>query len=271
MHEDEFFGKQQIYRDHFYVTVPYTIEGQRPETVELVIRNQGCWDGGLCYPPQVWTENVKLRKTAGETPKLDLGSVGAASGGMGDFPPPEEVFFPELFAVDGNTVDVGIRVIPGFYLYKDKISVRSVSDGAMAGQLDLPKGKIKVDEFFGESEVYFDEVIGRLSVARATPAAMDLELEVNYQGCAEGGLCYLPQSRVLSVTLPEAAVITDLSTVRPSADEPVSEQGRLAAAHHRCEPRLGHRDVFRSRLAACFHPLRAADDSYPDVDYCWRR
>ncbi|MDH3374773.1 MAG: protein-disulfide reductase DsbD [Gammaproteobacteria bacterium] len=229
MHEDEYFGKQQIYRDRFYVTVPYTVEGQRPASVELVIKNQGCWDGGLCYPPQVWTENVKLRKTAGDKPKLELGSVGAASGAMGDFPPPDEVFFPDLFAVDGNTVEVGIRVVPGFYLYKDKISVRSMTEGAMAGQLDLPKGKIKVDEFFGESEVYFDEVIGRLTVARATPEAMDLELEVNYQGCAEGGLCYLPQSKVLSVSLPEAAVITDLSTVPPAADEPISEQGRLAA------------------------------------------
>ena len=224
-HEDEYFGKQQVYRDRFYVSVPYTIAGERPEAMELVLKSQGCWDGGLCYPPQVWAEQVQLRKAAGNGPKLDLGSVGST---MGDFPPPDEVFFPELFVIDGNTVDVGIRVIPGFYLYKDKISVRSMSEGAMAGQLDLPKGKIKVDEFFGESEVYFDEVIGRLTIARATPAAMDLELEVNYQGCAEGGLCYLPQSKVLAISLPEASVITDLSTVRPQGDAPVSEQGRLA-------------------------------------------
>ena len=224
-HEDEYFGKQQVYRDRFYVSVPYTVAGERPDSMELVLRSQGCWDGGLCYPPQVWTEQVQLRKAAAGKTKLDLGSVGGA---MGEFPPPEEVFFPDLFAIDGNTVDVGIRVIPGFYLYKDKISVRSMSEGAMAGQLDLPKGKTKVDEFFGESEVYYDEVIGRLTVARATPAAMDLELEVTYQGCAEGGLCYLPQSTVLAVSLPEAAIVTDLSTVRPQGDAPVSEQGRLA-------------------------------------------
>ncbi|MDH3614555.1 MAG: protein-disulfide reductase DsbD [Gammaproteobacteria bacterium] len=227
-HEDEFFGKQQIYREHFYISVPYRITGDKPESIELVIKSQGCWDGGLCYPPQAWTEQVRLKQASAATPKLDLGSVGNKTGAMGDFPPPEEVFFPNLFAVDGNTVDVGIRVIPGYYVYKDKISVRSMSAGAMAGQLDLPKGKIKVDEFFGESEVYYDEVIGRLTIARATPEAMDLELEVNYQGCAEGGLCYLPQSAVLTVGLPEATVVTDLSTVRPSADEPVSEQGRLA-------------------------------------------
>ena len=210
-HEDEFFGKQQVYREHFYVRVPYRIDGDRPETMDLVIKSQGCWDGGLCYPPQSWTEKVQLRRT--DKAKLDLADVGKPANAMGDFPPPEEVFFPNLFPVDGNTVELGFRIIPGYYLYKDKISVRSLSDNAMAGQLELPQGKIKVDEFFGESEVYYDEVIGRLTIARATPDAMDLELEVNYQGCADGGLCYLPQTTVMSVSLPEATAITDLSTL----------------------------------------------------------
>ncbi len=224
-YEDEYFGKQQIYRNRFYVSLPYVAGEDRPATMDLVIKSQGCWDGGLCFPPQIWTEQVELREVSAAKPKLELGGAGA---GMGDFPPPEEVFFPDLYAVDGNTVEVGFRVIPGFYLYKDKISVRSMSEGAMAGQLDLPQGTLKVDEFFGESEVYYDEVVGRLTIARATPAAMDLELELNYQGCADGGLCYLPQSTVLAVSLPEAAVVTDLSSLRPPADEPVSEQGKLA-------------------------------------------
>ena len=224
-HEDEFFGKQQVYREHFYVRVPYRIDGDRPETMDLVIKSQGCWDGGLCYPPQSWTEEVQLRRA--DKAKLDLADVGKPANAMGDFPPPEEVFFPDLFPVDGNTVEVGFRIIPGYYLYKDKISVRSLSDNAMAGQLELPQGKIKVDEFFGESEVYYDEVIGRLTIARATPDAMDLELEVNYQGCADAGLCYLPQTTVMSVSLPEATAITDLSTL-PRRDAPVSEQAQLA-------------------------------------------
>ena len=95
------------------------------------------------------------------------------------------------------------------------------------GRLDLPKGKIKVDEFFGESEVYFEDVFARLPLARATPESMDLELEVNFQGCAEGGLCYPPTTRVVSTTLPEATAITDLASL-PQREEPVSEQGKLA-------------------------------------------
>ncbi len=227
-HEDEFFGKQQVYRDRFFVTIPYTVEGDRPQTAKLIIKSQGCNDViGICYPPQTWTDEVKLRKVSAGTPKRKLGQLGDTSKTSSEFPPADEVFFPEAFPVDGNAVEVGIRVVPGFYLYKDKISVRSLSDGAKAGRLDLPKGKMKVDEYFGEMEVYLDSILAPLAIARATPDAMDLELELKYQGCAEGGLCYMPQTRVITVSLPEASTVSDLSAL-PSDTAPVSEQARLA-------------------------------------------
>ncbi|MGB5333672.1 MAG: protein-disulfide reductase DsbD [Woeseiaceae bacterium] len=227
-HEDEFFGKQQVYRDRFFVTIPYTAAGDRPQTAELIIKSQGCNDViGICYPPQTWTDMVKLRKVASGAPKLKLGQLSSTAGSDSEFPPVDEVFFPEMFPVDGNTVEVGIRVVPGFYLYKDKISVRSLSDDAKAGRLDLPKGKMKNDEYFGEMEVYLDSMLAPLAIARATPEAMDLELELKYQGCAEGGLCYMPQTRVITVSLPEASAVSDLSALS-SNTAPVSEQARLA-------------------------------------------
>ena len=41
-HEDEYFGKQEVYRDFFFVTIPYSVTGERPETVDLVLKYQGC-------------------------------------------------------------------------------------------------------------------------------------------------------------------------------------------------------------------------------------
>lgn len=227
LHEDEFFGAQQVYRKRFFVTIPYTVNGARPETAELVIKSQGCNDDiGICYPPQKWQETVKLRRASGSAAKLSLAQLGGTQSNN-EFPPVDEVFMPEVFAVDGNTVDVGFQVTPGFYLYKDKISVRSLSGEAKAGRLDLPKGKTKVDEYFGEVEVYLESILAPLAIARATPAAMDLQLELKYQGCAEGGLCYMPQTRVISVSLPEAALLSDLSATAPG-NAPRSEQARLA-------------------------------------------
>ena len=229
VYNDEFLGEQVIYRGNFFVRIPYTASGKKPASFMLTINSRGCTDGGFCYMPQTWVETVELSEPVADGGKIDLG--GLAGGNASEFPPPEEVFFPDVFPVDGNTVEIGIRIEPGFYVYKHRITAKSLSPDAQAGQLDLPKGKLKYDEFFGESEVYYDEVIGRLAIARATPEAMDLELEVGYQGCADGGLCYLPQTEVMTVSLPAAKVVSDLSAAAPSGGipaAPVSEQARLA-------------------------------------------
>ncbi len=230
VYSDEFLGEQVIYRGNFFVRIPYTVSGEKPASMMLTINSRGCTDDGFCYMPQTWFETVELEKAVANRGKIDLG--GLVSDGSNEFPPPDEVFFPDVFPVDGNTVEIGIRIEPGFYVYKHRISAKSLSPDAQAGQLELPKGKVKHDEFFGESEVYYGEVIGRLAIARATPEAMELELEVGYQGCADGGLCYLPQTRVMKVSLPEAGVVSDLSTAEPSSGgtpaAPVSEQNRIA-------------------------------------------
>ncbi|MEM7433044.1 MAG: protein-disulfide reductase DsbD [Pseudomonadota bacterium] len=223
--EDEWLGKKQVYREHFYVTVPYIVGGDRPETMELIVKSRGCQEDVLCYPPQTWVETVELKQE--RRAPIDLATVGTnAATSSSDFPPAEEVFFPTVFAVDGTTVDVAFQVEPGFYLYKSQMSVRSLTDTAMAGHVVWPKGKDKTDEFLGEQEVYYDEVSGRVSIARAEREAMDIEIEIGYQGCADGGLCYFPQTQTFTVSLPEATTVTDLSELRQT--QKVSEHSRLA-------------------------------------------
>ena len=152
------------------------------------------------------------------------GSSPALISGSKDFPPQEAVFIPSMYAIDGNTVEIDIRIEPGYYIYKDKIALRAVSDAAAAGRLDLPDGTIKSDEYFGEQEVYLADVRWRQSIARATPEAMDLELELDYQGCADGGICYMPKTTRFTVSLPPATAVTTLDDGAPI----LSEQGRLA-------------------------------------------
>ena len=225
VHDDEFFGEQVVYRGNFFIRIPYTIVGEAPATVALSIDNRGCLDSGYCYMPQTWVASVKLKQPVLAAGKLSLGSL--SGNPLDEVLPADQVFRPDAFAVDGNTIEFGIRLLPGYYLYKSKISLVSLNDNAKAGRLELPKGKMKTDEWLGEQEVYFDEVFGKVAIARATPEAMDLEIELNYQGCKVDGICYLPVSRILTVSLPEATATTDLSSVSDS-DRPVSEQARLA-------------------------------------------
>ncbi|MCH9005903.1 MAG: protein-disulfide reductase DsbD [Proteobacteria bacterium] len=218
IHNDEFFGEQVVYRDNFFVRLPYTVTGDKPASITLTIDSRGCLDAGYCYMPQTWIETVDLKPAEAGKKQLSFGGLAGYSSDRAL--PADEVFFPNAFAVDGNTIEFGIRLLPGYYLYKSKITVRSLNDKAEAGQLDLPKGKIKTDEWLGEQEVYFNEVFGRVTIARATPEAMDLEIELGYQGCKVDGICYLPITKVLTVSLPEASTTTDLI--------PISEQARLA-------------------------------------------
>ena len=232
-HEDEFFGKQQIYRDRFYVSIPYTVVGDMPESFDVIIKSQGCNEPvGLCYPPQVWTEPVKLLARNDDGGKIDLGTTfGSFGGANSDFLPVDEAFEPILTAIDGNNVEIAIRVTEGYYLYKDKISARAASDVAQAGMLDLPDGEMKTDQYFGEMEVYHNDVFGKLSIARATPEAMDLAIELKYQGCADGGICYPPVTRLIDVSLPQATAVSALSAVDTGAQAAapmVSEQAKLA-------------------------------------------
>ncbi|HET6629300.1 MAG TPA: protein-disulfide reductase DsbD [Woeseiaceae bacterium] len=222
-HEDEFFGVQQVYRERFFVTVPYTVSGERPRRLELELRLQGCADLGICYPPQRWSDSVLLA-AAQEEPKLDLGSFGR---GASEFLPVDEAFRPRAAALDGNTVEVSIAVAPGYYLYKDKISAATRSGQVQLGKLDLPPGDMKADPYFGDTEVYHEEVFAELPVARATPEALDLELALSYQGCAEDGICYPPQTRHLTVSLPAATAVSALAAVDANGP-PLSEQARLA-------------------------------------------
>lgn len=224
VHTDEYFGEQVVYRNNFFVRIPYTIEGARPTSTTLTILSRGCLDSGFCYLPQSWQEPVELKKTDGEK-KLSFGELPGATGE--DPLPVDEVFTPDVFAVDGNTIEVGFRILPDYYLYKNKLSVKSLTDTARTGTMNLPVGVMKHDQVFGELEVYFDEVVSQVAVARGTPDAMQIDVEVFFQGCKVDSICYAPTSRVFTIDLPEATTVTDLASL-PTSNAPVSEQARLA-------------------------------------------
>jgi thiol:disulfide interchange protein DsbD len=226
-HEDEFFGVQQVYRDRFFVSIPYTVEGARPGTLSLIVKSQGCADLGICYPPQTWTTSVALESGTGRA-KRDLATFGGPQGANADFLPVDEAFRPYVSALDGNSIELEFQVAPGYYLYKDKIAAISTSGRAQLGSLDLPQGEMKSDEYFGDMEVYHNDVVARVPVARATPESMELAVDVTFQGCADGGICYPPVTRNLTVTLPAATALTAL-TAANDGGAPVSEQARLAA------------------------------------------
>jgi thiol:disulfide interchange protein DsbD len=125
-------------------------------------------------------------------------------------------------------------IADGYYLYKDRITIESATPNVQIGKPVLPKGKPKHDEYFGDTEVYYEVLEATLPVARAASSeAQPLKLKVTYQGCAEGGLCYNPITKEATIELPPTNVASALpADARPApgagAAPVVAEQDSLA-------------------------------------------
>ena len=65
-----------------------------------------------------------------------------------------EAFKTQVTLADDNALNVEINIAPGYFLYRSKIKVSS--DNAEFGELSLPAGTKKQDQFFGEVETYRD-------------------------------------------------------------------------------------------------------------------
>ena len=122
---------------------------------------------------------------------------------------------------------VGFDVAPGYYLYRSRMGFEVVSpDGVSAQAPQLPAGKSKHDEYLGDQQVYYKRVQMRVPVrGLAKPAT--LQLKVRYQGCADAGLCYPPQERVMPIRALAGAATVETS--QPSAASgTLSETDQLA-------------------------------------------
>ena len=112
-----------------------------------------------------------------------------------DLLPPEKAFAPSL-SRDGNTLRLGFEIAPGYYLYRERISIRPIPAGAVTVPA-LPAGKEKDDPFFGLQQIYTSTLSITLPLSADAPA--DTALEVRYQGCADVGVCYPPVTQTLKV------------------------------------------------------------------------
>ena len=119
-----------------------------------------------------------------------------------ELPPVDSVFVLSASADARDRISVDWKIADGFYLYRHRTKVDS-PDGSFAGAtLSLPPGAKHHDEFFGDVETYRGRLAG--SVA-GDPGNRDrVTLRIKYQGCADAGVCYPPQTRTLAIALPAA-------------------------------------------------------------------
>lgn len=112
--------------------------------------------------------------------------------GESEFLPVDEAF--QLTATrENNAIELRWRVSSGYYLYRHRLSFDSPD--ADLGEPDMAAGIPKHDEYFGDVEVYYDELVVTLPLNAAGEGPV--EVVVGYQGCADAGLCYPPQKTTI--------------------------------------------------------------------------
>jgi thioredoxin:protein disulfide reductase len=112
------------------------------------------------------------------------------------------------------------KIAQGYYLYRDRINVTATASGSQA-IMDRPAGERKEDPNFGVMEVY------RHTATVTVNAPSAKELTVTWQGCADAGLCYPPQTQKIAVGTSAAPLSADTAlTAMHSGDS-----DDLATAH----------------------------------------
>ncbi|MHC8311299.1 protein-disulfide reductase DsbD [Pseudomonas sp. GT1P32] len=124
-------------------------------------------------------------------PSSTLGSINNSA----DFLPVREAF--QLSLIDSTPQSIKLRFVAteGYYLYRHRFQFRADPAEIVVGPAQLPKGEQKHDEYFGDVEVYH----GILDVELPRTDQRAFTLAVTYQGCADKGLCYPPETERLSI------------------------------------------------------------------------
>lgn len=112
--------------------------------------------------------------------------------GAADFLPVQEAFVVSAHVDDLANVKVSWKIADGYHLYKDRFSIHSDEVPISLEKLHLSKGKMVYDSNFSkEMEVYENAV----SMVVPQPTAhKDRKITITWQGCADAGLCYPPET-----------------------------------------------------------------------------
>ena len=135
---------------------------------------------------------------------------------------PEQAF--QLSVAPGGApgaVRLDWTIAPGYYLYRDRLTVAGAS-GGIVGNVVRPPGERKDDPNFGPVEVYHDRVTLEVDAKGASA------LEVGWQGCADEGLCYPPQQKTVALAALGTAGGGPAGVADDTAAAPAGAAGRTA-------------------------------------------
>lgn len=101
---------------------------------------------------------------------------------------PDQAFVLEARPDGQGGARLDWQIAPGYYLYREFLT--AIDETGASRALETPEGLAKDDLSFGSVEVYYDHLSATLPQAGG-------RLQLTYQGCQDGGLCYPPKTVTL--------------------------------------------------------------------------
>jgi thioredoxin:protein disulfide reductase len=160
-------------------------------------------------------------------------------GGKSKFLKVDEAFILDTEIVDDEII-VRFEIADEYYMYRSRFLFSA--KGAKLGEAYIPDGKKKVDEYLGNVEVYYHNL--EISIPYVA-YQKEFTFIIEYQGCAEAGLCYPPEEKQVLLASPSVSrpVIGDTNTgktdlansavqksaIQDSTNEQITEQKENSA------------------------------------------
>ncbi|WP_192457752.1 protein-disulfide reductase DsbD [Musicola keenii] len=132
---------------------------------------------------------------------------------------PVDQAFSFDFQQQGSQLTLQWQIHDGYYLYRQQIKL--IGNNADVANVELPPGTPHHDEFFGEVSIFRQTLSLPVTLLSAESNAT---LNVTYQGCADNGFCYPPETRKvpLSAVSQTPAAIMAMPVDTPSIPLPFS-------------------------------------------------
>ncbi|MFW1677844.1 protein-disulfide reductase DsbD [Pontibacter sp. JAM-7] len=159
------------------------------------------------------------------------------NGGLGnDGPLPVDKAYTLNYEQQGDKLLLYWDMPQEYYLYRDRMEFNGLQNSEIVSRTNAP-AELKEDPLFGQVWVYHNHAQVELQLQSTTGTPADDVIQVTYQGCWEGGICYPPVTREIVLTqIPvETAPVASASpesltpqTPVPSVPVTVSEQDQFA-------------------------------------------
>ena len=159
----------------------------------------------------------------------DLFSSAETQGGQEKFLKVDQAFSVKP-SQSGNKVNIALKITPKHYLYKDKLSLK-LPEGVTASAIKFSHTPQNIDDpTFGKVDVFKQpQVTATATLTNTTAAAINEDITVTWQGCADAGLCYPPQTETLAISLP-ASTSASAAGQKKSSEETATPKSKESAA-----------------------------------------